>query len=205
MAPADASAMALVVRPKDLYDASMATGNAVAMRVLSRLFKRTGKLEYSEFADKLIAFFASALERQTGGLYYLLSGISETRFGETGPRQFGARGVLKATAERIDDGSLAVSIDIAPGWHINSNQPYQNYLIPTALSAGNGTLKSVAYPEPIDRQLGFERSVLSLYEGTVVLKAQASEPGVYQLQARLQACSDKVCLPPETLTLTVSR
>ena len=77
--------------------------------------------------------------------------------------------------------------------------------VTTTLSTSDGTLKTLIYPEPIDRQLGFERSVLSLYEGSVVLRAQVAEPGVRQLQAKLQACSDKVCLPPETLTLTVSR
>ncbi len=205
MARADASAVALIVRPKDLYDASMPTGNAVAMRVLSRLFKRTGKPEYSEYADNLIAFFASALERQSGGHYYLLTGISDYLLGETGPRQFGARGLLKATSTMADDGLLAVHIDIASGWHINSNQPYQDYLIPTTLSTSDGTFKTLIYPEPIDRQLGFERSILSLYEGAVVLKAQAAEPGIRQLQIQLQACSDQVCLPPETLTLTVPR
>ncbi len=70
---------------------------------------------------------------------------------------------------------------------------------------GDGAIKNVVYPEPIDRELGFERSVLSLYEGLVVLNAQTVSPDVRQLQIRLQACSDKVCLPPETLTLTVSR
>lgn len=205
MAREDASATTPIVRAKDLFDASMPSGNAVAMRTLSRLYKRTGKPVYSDYANKLINFFAGALEQQRGGLYALLTGISEFQLGETGSRQFGARGVLKATAMKSDDGSLAVYIDIAPGWHINSNQPYQDYLIPTILSANDGTLKTVAYPEPIDRLLGFERSRLSLYEGSVVLRAHASEPGVRQLQTRLQACSDSVCLPPETLVLTVSR
>ena len=205
MAPANNAVTALIVRPKDLHDSSMPTGNAVALRVLSRLFNRTGKPEYSEYADKLIAFFAGALERQSDGHYYLMTGISEYLLGETGPRQYGARGVLKTTVAKAGDGPIAVQIDISPGWHINSNQPYQDYLIPTMLSASDGTLESIVYPDPIDRQLGFERSVLSLYEGSVTLKAQAAEPDVRQLQIRLQACSDKVCLPPETLKLTIPR
>ena len=65
MAPAVESTAALFVRPQDLYDASMPTGNAVAMRVLLRLFKRTGNPEYSEYADKLINFFAGAFQQRT--------------------------------------------------------------------------------------------------------------------------------------------
>ncbi len=160
---------------------------------------------YSDYAEKLIGFFAGLLERNSSGHYYLLAGISDYLLGETGPRQYGARGVLKATAEKTGEESVAVRIDIAPGWHINSNQPYQDYLIPTTLSASNTTFETVIYPEPIDRQLGFARSVLSLYEGAVILRMKAAEPGLRRLQTQLQACSDKVCLPPETLTLTVLR
>lgn len=205
MTPVNKDVTAIFVRPKDLQDASMPAGNAVALRVLSRLYKRTGKPKYSEYADRQIAFYGGALERQSSGHDYLLSGISDYLSGETGRRQYGARGALKVTAVRADDGSIAVHMDISPGWHINSNKPYQDYLIPTTLSAIEGDLGSITYPDAIDRRLGFERSVLSLYEGSVTLRAQAAEPGVRQLQTRLQACSDKVCLPPETLTLHLTR
>ncbi|NND91628.1 MAG: DUF255 domain-containing protein [Granulosicoccus sp.] len=205
MTRADSSSTALVIRQKDLFDASMSTGNAVAMRVLSRLFKRTGDTRYSDFSESLIAFFADSLHRQSHGHYYLLTGVSDYLLGETGTRQFGAQGVVKASTVRVDDGSLAVLLDIAPGWHINSNEPYQDYLIPTTLRAIDGTFASITYPAAIDRQLGFQRAQLSLYQGSVVLRAITASPDVRQLQIQLQACSDEVCLPPESLTLTVPR
>lgn len=205
MSSENKSDVTLVIRPKDLYDTSMPSGNSVALRVMSQLFKRTGKKLYSEYIDRLISYFSSSLKRPTGGHFYLLTGVSDYLQGETGPRKFGARGVLKATAAKTPDGSITVQIDIADGWHINSNQPYQDYLIPTTLRANDGTLKNLIYPVAIERKLGFESTVLSLYEGTVVLKAQAVGSNVHQLQTRLQACSDKVCLPPENLVLSLSR
>ena len=205
MAHEAVDATRLVVRPKDLYDSSMPTGNSVAMHVLAQLQTRTGKTIYAEYADKLIAFFAGSLTRQAGGHYYLLTGISDYLGGEIDSQAYGARGVVKATATKDDAGRITVKIDIAPGWHINSAKPYQDYLIPTELKTETGNLGKVNYPEPIERQLGFERSVLSLYEGSIVLNAEApAENKPHQIQTRLQACSDEVCLPPETLTLNLS-
>lgn len=199
----------LAARPKDLHDASRPSGNAVALRVMARLSKRTGELVYREHADKLIAALSAQLAQQPSGFYYLLTGLSEHVFGESGPRQYAANGKVRAIARKTADDQVTVSIDIAPGWHINANKPLQDYLIATQLTGdAEQDLPDTVYPEPITRTLGFQRAALSLYEESVTLTAALpvrSATGKQQpLHLQLQACNDQTCLAPETLTLNLA-
>ena len=198
---------ALVSRPKDVYDNAIPSGNSVALRTLARLHKRTGTPKYGEYADKLIGSLSSRLAEQPNGFFYFLTGTSEHLLGESGARQYAANGVVKASA-REQSGRVVVSIDLKPGWHINADRPLQDYLIPTQLSAsGDGALQDVTYPQPVTRKLGFQRESLALYEGSVSVSAAMPALGPGQsrlpLSLRLQACNDEVCLPPESLSLTL--
>ncbi|MEM8743256.1 MAG: protein-disulfide reductase DsbD domain-containing protein, partial [Pseudomonadota bacterium] len=55
------------------------------------------------------------------------------------------------------------------------------------------------------QKLGFHDKELALYEGTVELKADlaAAPEKAVTLNLRVQACSDKICLEPETAQLRV--
>jgi len=196
----------LSTRPKDLHDSSIPSGNSVALRVLAQLHKRTGDAKYETNANKLIAALSSRLSQQPSGHYYLLTGVSEHLGGEAGALQYAGRGVVRAKASKRDD-ELVVSIKLSDGWHINSDAPLQDYLIPTQLNNVAGRpLADVAYPESKTRTLGFQRSALSLFEDSFELTAQwpgheDSNSVVVNLQ--LQACNDEICLAPETLPLTL--
>lgn len=207
------SGASLSSRPKDLGDNSIASGNSVALRVLARMFKRTGVPRYEALANQLISALSSRIAEQPAGYYYLLTGVSEHLNGERGNQQYGGRGVVKSTA-RIEQDKLVVSIALADGWHINSDQPLQDYLIPTRLTLADGqALQNVIYPQAITRKLGFQQSKLSLFENRIDLIAdlppsiastddQKSERYT-EINLQLQACNDKTCLAPETLPLLV--
>ena len=165
------SGASLSSRPKDLSDNAIASGNSVALRVLSRLHKRTGKPRYEALANQLIGALSSRIAQQPDGYYYLLTGISEHLYGERGSLQYGGRGVVKTKA-RIDNNRLVVEIALSDGWHINSDQPLQDYLIPTRLSSANGDpLSGIHYPEPLITTLGFQQAELSLFENNIELTA----------------------------------
>jgi len=196
----------LSARPKDLHDSSIPSGNSVALRVLAQLHKRTGDEKYETNANKLIAALSTRLSQQPSGHYYLLTGVSEHLGGEAGALQYAGRGVVRAKATKQDD-KLHVSIKLSDGWHINSDTPLQDYLIPTQLNNVAGqALKNVEYPDAETRTLGFQRSALSLFEGN--LELLATWPGHEDsnsviVNLRLQACNDEICLAPETLPLTI--
>lgn len=200
----------LPTRPKDMFDNSTPTGNSVALRVLTRLWHRTGEEKYRERAQAVLGSFSTYFEMDSSGFGYLLVGASELLNGESGHRQYSARGKVRVNAAAVDGSNIKVKISIAPGWHINAEEPLQDYLIGTRLTQVNDEpLAGVNYPESETRVLGFQRSALALYEGEVTLTAPMPEPAadgiVSAVALQLQACSDEICLAPETLTLPIPR
>ena len=107
---------------------------------------------------------------------------------------------------------LAVKVNIEDGWHINSNKPYEDYLIPTELTIGTTyfELKKVTYPEAHDFKFSFSEKPLSVYEGQIYIGALLEtskdiKPGKYPLKINLnyQACNDRSCLAPTSVEDTL--
>ncbi|MCX8063786.1 MAG: thioredoxin family protein [Candidatus Hydrogenedentes bacterium] len=98
-------------------------------------------------------------------------------------------------------------------WHINSNKPLDEFLVPTQLSLEQSDIikiQKVVYPEPKSVKLSFSEEPLSVFEGEfligVELKVGESAPTKKSIEIpftlKYQACDDKQCLPPKTLTIT---
>ena len=178
------------------------------MRVLAQLFKRTGNPDYEARTNQLISALSGRLSQHPSAFYYLLTGIHEHLNGEAGAIQYAGRGVVQAKAFKRDD-EIVVSVNLADGWHINSQAPLQDYLIPTKMTnAGGRELSGIEFPDAQIKSLGFQRAELSLFENQFELKApwpghEDSRSALVNLQ--LQACNDEICLAPETLPLTVYR
>jgi thiol:disulfide interchange protein DsbD len=107
-----------------------------------------------------------------------------------------------------------VEIAIAPGWHINSHTPHEEFLIPTTLEIlppAGVTAGEVQYPKAVDRVLAFSGGkAMALYEGTVKLLAPlsgtaAKDAGPLRAKLRYQACDDTTCLPPKTVELVAEQ
>ena len=113
---------------------------------------------------------------------------------------------------------IAVKINIDPQWHINSNKPYEDFLIPSVLSIDTSMgfrLFKIKYPNSEDRKLAFSDKPLSVFEkefyiGALVMSPAKLKPGTYKLAVTFdyQSCNDKTCLPPnsvsDTLTIEVA-
>jgi len=108
---------------------------------------------------------------------------------------------------------VAAEVKVAEGWHINSDKPYDEYLIPTSLTIvenSNFKVKQVVYPEPHDYKFSFSDSPLSVWEGTiyqgVLIEVDSNAlPGVYPLVVKMQyqACNDMSCQAPTSITDTL--
>ncbi|HVO75738.1 MAG TPA: cytochrome c biogenesis protein CcdA [Ignavibacteriaceae bacterium] len=108
---------------------------------------------------------------------------------------------------------LAAKINIKDSWHINSNKPHEDFLIPTEFTIEtnpNFILKSIVYPAPEDVKLAFSEKPLSVWQNEIIIAAliQTSDKikeGEYPLVIRLnyQACNDHVCLPPSSAKDTI--
>lgn len=109
---------------------------------------------------------------------------------------------------------LAIEVNVAEGWHINSNEPYDEYLIPTSLNIRENPyfkLIKVAYPEPHDFIFSFSESPLSVWEGTIYKGALIQvdsnlTPGTYPIVVVFgyQACNDMSCQAPTSIKDTLN-
>ena len=67
---------------------------------------------------------------------------------------------------------IAIEGDVKDGWHINSNIPKEDYLIPTQLHLTDSTdfkLTKIVYPQAKDIKLDFSEKALSVFEGKIYI------------------------------------
>ena len=131
----------------------------------------------------------------------------------------GAHQVLftPGTPVTVSAGSSAkaeLKFRILPGYHINSDKPAAEVLIPTvlAVNAADGlSVSAVAYPKA--KQLTFDFAPdepLHVYDGDIAVvatlkAAPSAAPGTRILKGELryQACNDRACFPPRKLPVEV--
>ena len=109
----------------------------------------------------------------------------------------------------------ALEVQLEEHFHVHSNKPLEDYLIPTQLKVEppvGFTVKEIVYPTPILIDAGFSDQKLAVFEERFALGAWITAdasvaPGDYEIPAsmRYQACDDEKCLPPKTkqIPLTV--
>jgi DsbC/DsbD-like thiol-disulfide interchange protein len=126
------------------------------------------------------------------------------------PRAF----VSLAPVPRGKEFQIAIAVEIAHGYHMNSNHPTDKYLIPTTLTPKLPTgfqLLDTIYPVGRVEKFSFSPDKgLDVYSGSVTLKlrliAHNDAPiGAVNLPLtlRYQACNDTTCLPPVKVPVDV--
>ena len=109
---------------------------------------------------------------------------------------------------------LAIQLLIDKGWHVNSNKPHDEFLIPVQIevtSDFNNQKNEIIFPKPEDIKLEFSEEPVSVFEGSPVFGSVVNFPKDTELgkkdiivKVTYQACNDKTCMPPETLIDTIS-
>lgn len=110
---------------------------------------------------------------------------------------------------------VAVVMDIADGWHINSHRPTLDWLIGTVLTIESNEkieFRDFQYPPYKEYEFSFAAGqILHVYEGEspIFLTLRVlddAEPGLVNLPGRLrvQACDDMVCLAPSNIPVEIS-
>ncbi len=146
-------------------------------------------------------------------LLFIISILANSLFAQFDFEAVQSKAFLEAFSsfDNVYQGSevkLAFKVTIAEEWHVNSNDPGDEFLIPTAIEIAdnpNFELVSIIYPEAEKKNLSFQEEPLELYEGTIyigaVLKVKDGvEPGEYSVSYSFtyQACKEQ-CMPPETI------
>lgn len=115
-------------------------------------------------------------------------------------------------APRGSSVEVAVVAEILKGFHVNSNKPKEDYLIPTTLTpeipAGLKVVETT-YPQGKTQKFEFSETPLDVYDGTVIIRMKLQVAGdapigplPIPMTLRYQACNDRACLPPVKLPVT---
>ncbi|PYX83028.1 MAG: disulfide bond formation protein DsbC [Acidobacteria bacterium] len=107
-------------------------------------------------------------------------------------------------------GEVQLRFRVVRGYHVNSNRPKAEFLIPTALKLDAPTdivVGKISYPPGQDMSFPFSPDEkLSVYSGdflvaVVVRPLHTVIPGKYMLHGKLryQACDKAACYPPKEL------
>lgn len=119
----------------------------------------------------------------------------------------------KVTGKRSQTVTADITLQLRPGYHVNSNTPADPYLIPlkfTWTETPNLQPVDVVFPKPQLEKYEFSEKPLSVFTGDFKVHARfkvlPSAPiGQSMLAGKLryQACNDKMCLPPRSIDVKI--
>jgi len=110
------------------------------------------------------------------------------------------------TVKHADSVKQTLKAVILPGYHVNSDKPKDEFLIPLKLTWNPGPLeaKSVTYPRPEEMDLNGQQIVV--FTGTVPIETRfvaskdaAKGPATMTGKLKYQACNNQMCFPPKTI------
>ncbi len=145
---------------------------------------------------------------------FLISGLAfaQEDFGPKGP-VVTLKVVPVVTVAQAKSATVPITFNVAGGYHINSNRPKSDYLIPTALKIEATTdivIGKTTYPDGQDMSFAFAPDEkLNVYTGdfkvdVLVHPLSSVQPGKYIVRGTLkyQACDNKACYPPKNLPVS---
>jgi thiol:disulfide interchange protein DsbD len=110
--------------------------------------------------------------------------------------------------------TVAVQVQVQPGWHVNAHQGLPEFFIPADLSPDAGAPVSLAsavrYPDGVKETLGGAGQSFPVYEGTVLFYADVklnpdTPEGSLSLPftLKIQACNNQLCLAPASVAVKI--
>jgi thioredoxin:protein disulfide reductase len=114
------------------------------------------------------------------------------------------------TIERGETATQTLRVTVLPGFHVNSDKPKDEFLIPLKLTWTDGPLeaKSVTYPQPEEIRVG--KNMLLVFTGNFTLETEfkasdQSAPGasIQTGKLRYQACNNEMCFRPASIDIHV--
>jgi len=193
---------------KQIYDDALPSANGIAYQVLVKLSARTTNPDYATQAQKLLGTVSSLIKKDPYSYTSFIQGLNNVMNGEVSTVQYAYQGRIRVHTQMLDNDELLVNLSLNPLWHINSNRPLQDSLIATQvinMDAEHWAIIKASYPKGELAKLGFSKDKISIYKDQVSIKLSLSQRSKDYVKPRLsltlQACSDKICLPPTTLTL----
>lgn len=115
--------------------------------------------------------------------------------------------------EKGEEFTILLELNIEDGWHINSNKPLDEFVIPTKVEvqAINGIdIKTIKYPKANIVDLESLGGKTSTFEGKTPIKINGIIDGEYRydnvefnIDVTYQGCNNEMCLAPITKTISL--
>ena len=202
----------LFVRTRAYSDGAVPAATSMMLDSLVTLSELTGEPEYLDAAVDATKFESGVMQRSptavivaTGAFHRLLSAHPE-RFNEEFEVSPANPSPIRMTASRStlplaigESKTFTLRLQMAKGWHVNSNRPELQYAVPLAISLlGEGVSLSVAWPE--SEQITTAGESVRVYGGTVEIPVTITATGKSdaQIMVTWQACNAELCLASET-------
>jgi hypothetical protein len=120
--------------------------------------------------------------------------------------------IENVTVKRGKSAPVQMQFRVAPGFHINSNKPKSELLLPTVVNFDvptNVSIAKVTYPAGEELTFPFSPDEkLSVYTGDFTVKglvavSKETTKGTYRVHGvlRYQACDNRACYPPTSVPL----
>ena len=119
----------------------------------------------------------------------------------------------KVTGKRSAALQAKIPVTVLPGYHVNSDKPSEEYLIPLKLTWNStGALKpgAIVYPKPSLEKYEFSEKPISVLTGSFDLVASfkvapdaPAGPGSAAGTLRYQACNNRACFAPKNVEVKV--
>jgi hypothetical protein len=118
----------------------------------------------------------------------------------------------RLTGKRNETVTADFTLQLRNGFHVNSNTPSEDYLIPLKFTFAGGPVEteSVIFPKPQLQKYDFSSKPLSVFTGDFkttakfkILPAAPLGQSFVTGKLRYQACSHSACLPPKTVDIKV--
>ncbi len=113
------------------------------------------------------------------------------------------------TAKRGNGGlTQTLNVEVLPGFHVNSDKPKDEFLIPLKLTWQPGPLEAgtITYPKPEDIKVGHD--MLSVFTGSFTIQTQfkvrdsaTPGPAIMTGKLRYQACNNQMCFRPSSVDI----
>lgn len=210
----------LLLAPPSEGDSVRPSGHSAAVALLLSLAIDSGDARYATAAQRALAPLAAQIAAQPGGWGALLTALAPpaaiAALNTAAPSPVPSSAAFPDSADHVQaqarwapaaqGAELWVTIDIAPGFHINANPASDPKLIPTQLTLTDQPGLRVEYPPAQVFKAPFAPQGIAVYSGQVklhALLAQVPETAM-TVRLRVQACDDAVCLAPATITVPLS-
>ena len=120
----------------------------------------------------------------------------------------------KGTVERGKTARGSVVLNIPGGLHVNSSRPASEFAIATVVKVSGASgirVTGLTYPKGKNRKFAFSENTINVYEGRVSFPFTVTVPTSFKgktirvtASVKYQACTDEVCYPPKTKSITLT-